>query len=105
MRWGTFYGHKKRPGADAHGLQCVLSYLFVAVKQCGIQYIFPRMPHLLLEEGHDLINYPVEGTAGIISRFDEITTLFGMLHERNKVIGFIFIDQYGSVTPPQALAA
>jgi hypothetical protein len=58
----------------------------------------PRIPHLP-EDRHDLIDDCAERGAGILSRFDEITTLFGMLHERCKFTGFIFIDQDGSVTP------
>jgi hypothetical protein len=52
----------------------------------------------LLKKRHDPIDDCGEGTAGILSCFDEITTLLGMLHERYKLTGFIFIDQYGSVT-------
>lgn len=66
-------------------------------------YLFRAVPGAyglldLLKKRHDPIDDCGEGAAGILSCFDEITTLLGMLHERYKLTGFIFIDQYGSVT-------
>jgi hypothetical protein len=56
----------------------------------------PRIPHLL-EDRHDLIDYCAERADGILSRFDQVSTLLGMQVEERKFASFIFLDHHRSV--------
>ena len=57
----------------------------------------PRFAHLL-KDRHDLIDHAEESAAGILSPFDQITTLLGVLIQGDQLTGVIFVDQCRSVT-------
>ena len=59
---------------------------------------FSASNETLLEEPHDLVKYTVEGINGLVTCFNHVTILGGMLVEERKPLGIILVNQYCTVT-------